>query len=685
MRLVKLWIWVSALASLAGWTLSALGMLNKTGYVIFGVVVAVAILLFGNRPLFQSVSPFRELKRWRHRIRRFFPASFAFLALLVFVSGLIYAPGNHTGLSYRLARVLQWLQHEHWVWIHTPNYRMNDRACGMEWMTAPLLLFLRSDRALFLLNFIPFLLMPGLIFSVWTRLGVRPRVAWTWMWLVPTGYSFLIQAGGIANDAFPTVYFLAMMDFALRAWGRWRPGKSGCGGGAGFMAVSRSSFLAPFCSDLGLSLLSAALLVGAKASNLPLGLPWAILFFPVLARVFGWKRRCAPGSESAGGAAPLPRSSGRFWVFDISRWAFLFLISLVISFLPTAILNVRYLHDWSGLSIEHSGMAMKNPVAGVVGNTVLLFTGNFVPTFFPMAGWWNHHALEHFPAALVRLMNANFEQGYNTLGEMPSEDSCGIGLGIGVLLVVSVVAGLKYRKSLNAEKDAAAGAENRRARLLLRAALVAPWISLLFYMMKTGMVTPQRLIAPYYPLLFPALLIGAGQTQVVRRRWWKVVAGGGIALALALLAAQPARPLWPAQTILARVVARYPNHPLLVRAQEVYRVYAVRPDPLAAVRGWFPPGLKVIGFIGTEDDLDVSLWKPYGSRHVEPFFLDDPPEMIRARGVEYAVVGGFNMESKKVKLADWLRKSNAELIATTNATMTVIQGPQPWYFVRFKK
>jgi len=47
--------------------------------------------------------------------------------------------------------------------------------------------------------------------------------------------------------------------------------------------------------------------------------------------------------------------------------------------------------------------------------------------------------------------------------------------------------------------------------------LIAPWIALLAYGMKSGMVTPQRLIAPYYPLLLPLLLIGAGQSQIVRR------------------------------------------------------------------------------------------------------------------------------------------------------------------------
>ncbi len=30
--LVRLWLWVSAFASAAGWTLSAFGQLNRTGY-----------------------------------------------------------------------------------------------------------------------------------------------------------------------------------------------------------------------------------------------------------------------------------------------------------------------------------------------------------------------------------------------------------------------------------------------------------------------------------------------------------------------------------------------------------------------------------------------------------------------------------------------------------------------------
>ena len=504
LRAAQFWIVLSTLASVAGWTLSALGMLNKTGYAIFGGAVILLGVAFRKSFLFTPVSPVREAQKLRRRVRRFLPAGFAILAVLVFVSGCLYAPTNHTGLSYRSARVLQWLQHEGWFWIHTPNYRMNDRACGIEWLSAPLLLFLKSDRALFLLNFVPFLLMPGLIFSVWTRLGVRARVAWNWMWLVPTGYCFLLQAGGIANDAFPTVYALAMMDFVLRARDGLRAGGTRL-----------------WSADLGMSLLSAALLVGAKASNLPLGLPWALVIFPLLPKLS--RNRAASDVQHS--------------IFKVLGWSVVMTAAALVSFLPTAILNIHYLHDWSGLSIEHAGMNMKDPVAGVLGNAVLLVTNNFVPTFFPLAHWWNEHSLAFFPGALVRLMQANFEDGFHMLGEMPTEDWAGLGFGISLLVTISFLAGFR-RVPANA-------IINQRSTLYSRLILLAPWISLLAYCVKTGMVTPARLITPYYPLLLPLLLAGAAQTLVVRRGWWRAMAIGVMALALAALIVTPPRPLWP--------------------------------------------------------------------------------------------------------------------------------------------
>ena len=512
---------------------------------------------------------------------------------------------------------------------------MNDRACGMEWLTAPLVLITKSDRALFLLNFIPFLLLPGLIFSIFTRLGIRARVAWRWMWLLPTGYDFLLQAGSIANDTFPTVYALAAVDFAARAWPARRP------------------------ADLWHSILAAGLLTGAKASNLPLLLPWAILIFAALP---GLRRK------------------------PVATLAVVVLAALV-SFLPTAILNIQHLGDWSGLSIEHKGLDMKNPITGVWGNALLIGFNNFVPPLCPFASWWNQHALTLLPQVIVAPMVANFEGGFHVIGELPIEDAAGIGFGLSGLLLVSFVAGRvasgQRQVTGGGERPAVSSATGQLPPLLCRLVLIAPWIALIAYGIKSGMVTPQRLIAPYYPLLVPLLLTGAGQSEIIRQRWWRALAGGTLVLAFGVLMVSPDRPLWPAKTILSQAHEKHPAQRQIERALKVYTVYAGRADPLAGVRELLPKEVTNVGFIGTEDDTDISLWRPYGERRVDHFLLNDPPEQIRQQ-VKYAVVGGFNLMEHDTTLEAWLQQSGAELVATTNATLKVADGLQPWYVVRFK-
>ena len=198
------------------------------------------------------------------------------------------------------------------------------------------------------------------------------------------------------------------------------------------------------------------------------------------------------------------------------------------------------------------------------------------------------------------------------------------------------------------------------------------------------MATPARLIAPYYPLLLPLLLAGAGQRQVVRRIWWRVLVGVVLLLALVVLILSPDRPLWPARTILSASLARHPDQRLIARALKVYTVYSERSDPLAGVRELLPQDTKVVGFIGTGDDCDISLWRPFGKRRVEHFLLTDPPEQIRQR-VEYVVLGGFNLEGHNVthrRLAATVWRGTR---CRTNATLKVAEGPQSWYVVRFKQ
>jgi len=644
--LVRLWIWISAFASLAGWGLSAAGELNRKGYTICAGLAAIIFFLRRWRKHSTSNTEHRtsneggwiqNVGRWKldvecsiflkksfRRFRRPLPLGFAALAVFIFLGGVIYAPTHWNAVTYHMPRVLQWLAAGRWHWIHTPVERMNYSGCDFEWLTAPLLLFTNSDRGLFLLNFIPFLLLPGLVFSVFTRLGVRARVAWPWMWLLPTGYIYMLQAGSAGNDAFSTVYALAAMDFGLRARASRQP------------------------RDWWLSVLAAALLTGTKPTSLPLLLPWAI----VIVTSGAWR---VAGKTTSSGATS----------------AVVVAVAAVISFLPIAVMNQIHSGDWLGTSLESSHLQMENPLTGIVGNIFQLGLHNFTPPLFPLAGWWNQHCAAMLPHSWI----AGFQPGFSQVGELPNEDWPGMGFGLGVLLAVSVAAAFFVRNS----RRPSAFSLQPSAFVLL-----APWIALLFFCAKSAMNTPARLIAPYYPLLLPLLLTGAGQSQIVRRRWWRALAGGVVVLAFAVLALSPDRPLWPARTILSGLAARHPDSHLISRALEVYTVYSKRSDPLADVRPLLPPDVKAVGFIGTADDSDISLWLPLGSRRVEHFLLSDPPEQIRRRQIEYVVVGGFNLSQSGVTLDDWLRKTGAELVASTNATLKVSEGPQAWHVVRFK-
>lgn len=634
---VKIWIWISVFASLAGWALSAFGCLNRIGYVVLGVVGLVVLFEMRARGVFGRRG---QPGRWRQlgrRCARPLPMMFVALALLAFLGGVLYPPTNHTGLSYRIPRVLHWLQAEGWHWIYTPNPRLNTRACGIEWLSAPLLLFTKSDRGLFLLNLFSFLLLPGLIFSLLTRLGVRGRVAWQWMWLLPTGYVFLLQAGSGGNDAYPAVYALAAVDFACRAW------------------KSRQA------SDLWYSLLAVALLGGAKASNLPLMLPWFVLAAPL------WRL-----------LREQPMGTSRVVV-----------VALLVSFLPTVILNLYYLGNWSGLNIERAGMDMKNPFVGLWGNTLLLALNNFCPPFFPFAGWWNHNALRVLPGFIVRPMNANFEQSYQNVWELPTEDWAGVGPGISLLLVIAAVWAIRQRLATSTSRLPASASTLDIPPLVRKLALVCPWVALAAYCAKSGMVTPGRLIAPYYPLLLPLLLVGPEQAVLVRRRWWRALSWLVCLVAFAVLVVTPPRPLWPAQTLLTRAVAVWPDNRLLARALNTYQVYSHRADPLPELRAALPPDLKAIGFLGTPDDLDISFWRPYLTRRVEQISALETADQIRQRKLTAAIVSGAGLEwwqsSTNLTLESWLTQTRAEVITNVTATTSVSAGPKPWYYVRFKE
>jgi hypothetical protein len=614
------WIILCAFFNCIGWGLSALHQLNLAGYLIVLALGAAAGLFLWKGQLAQYREAFRVGKLTR-RFRKPFPLAFLVLAALAFLGGALHPPSNYDALAYRLPRILHWLAKGGFHWIHTDFQRLNVRAAGFEWVATPFILFTKSDRLLFLINIVSFLLLPGLVYSLFTRLGVRQRAAWYWMWLLPSAYCFVLQAGSIANDLFGAVFALAAVNFALRARASSRIG------------------------DLWLSCLAAALLTGSKTSNLPLLLPWAIAIFPALPLL----AKKIPGT------------------------AFVAVAAMLSSFLPVAINNQRHCGDWTGLAAEQSQFSKDSPLFYVRQNAALLVIQNLVPPIFPMANTWNRAVLKIIPPALMHRMEASFEPvgAHLAVDEMQIEEGAGLGMGVTLLVLAGLVAGLGRRGS---------APRTSLPKYLRTGVLFSPFISILVYMAKSGLSTAARLVTPYYGLLLPALVVPSSQTRMVRSRWWR---GGAMLVFLVagvMVIISPARPLWPAQTVLSKLGAG--NNALLKRAESVYTVYGRRADGFAPIRERLPGDVRVLGLVSF-DDPETSLWRPFGSLRVEHVLAGDSPGYLREHNINYVLLNA-NEFSRHFgeSLQDWIAKMNGEVTEKISVTLRATRGATDWYLVK---
>ena len=247
----RIWILLCAMITATGWLASWAGQLNRAAYGL-AFIASAALIARSARP-----RKFR-LAKWRRRFSRPLPLLWLLLAALAITGGFLCQPINVDGYSYRLPRILHWLSEERWRWIHTSDIRLNVVATGFDWLSAPLLLFTKSERAITLINAVSFLLLPGAVYLALAQLGARRRVAACWMWILPAGFCFCMQAGSIANDMYAAVFSLGAIGFAMRARRQGDP------------------------QDLWTSILALALATGAKQTNLPLALPWLIAAAPAL-------------------------------------------------------------------------------------------------------------------------------------------------------------------------------------------------------------------------------------------------------------------------------------------------------------------------------------------------------------------------------------------------------------------
>jgi hypothetical protein len=619
--IVASWVILCAFCNFIGWILSAIHQLNPAGYAVaFGLALLVFVVWKEKTKavFFQA----RDLAKLRRRFRRPFPMAFLILAALAILGGVLYPPSNYDALAYRLPRVMHWLAEGRWHWIHSDFERVNDRGPGIEWVSAPVIAFTGTDRLLFLLNAISFLLLPGLIFSVFTRLGVRGRVAWCWIWPLSCGYCFLLQAGSIGNDLFTVPFVLAAIDYALRS--------------------HQQKSLGAFW----LSILAAGLFTGVKANTLPLGLPYVIALAP------GW----------------------RLWSKKMYVTVAACLVALVISFVPIAYFNAKHVGDWTGESAQHMTSDKSKLSARLAGNFVILAINGFTPPIAPFASWWNSHVSPRLAdKSFGKAIDANFmtPTPIFVMSEMDTEEEAGLGFGNYLLVGATIVAVLWTSRNR-------VGGRLRGFPLFF---VVGTVIAFLVFMATSYVLSTPRLLTPYYPLLAIPLLLVA-HPDMVRRRWWRVLVMISFVLAALPVIVSPPRPLFPWKPTIALLRKIGCPAQLVTRAESVYSVYSHRADGFAPIKSLLPPRTAVIGLV-TYDDPEAALWLPYGSLRVIHVCHDDTGAFLRAEGLTYVLVSSekFHLDFP-MPFEQWLKEVNGTRVQTVPLRLRAGEGPVDWYLVR---
>ncbi|MFM2082891.1 MAG: hypothetical protein RL380_1582, partial [Verrucomicrobiota bacterium] len=319
-------------AVLLGWLLSACGALTLHGYLLAGLPATGALVFAARRKL----SPpdleniFRRPAAWWSR-RRKLPLLFLLLLALIALGSVLHEPNNFDGLSYRTPRVLCWLDAHRWHWINTLFEPTNYMMANYEWLAAPLLAATHSLRLTVVINWLAFALLPPLLFSLLRQFGAHRRVAYDWMWVFPSGYLLVMLAGGIGNDLLGLAAILAGLHFARR-----------------FTERGETHFLFD-------ALVAAGFATGVKLSNLPLAGFVLLVLLKNPAQLFARARVLVGGCVVAAAVSGL---------------------------VPLAL---NFQHTGSPLGTTSQTDQTTHPVAGLLGNGLIVASTAVAPPIFPGA------------------------------------------------------------------------------------------------------------------------------------------------------------------------------------------------------------------------------------------------------------------------------------------------------------
>jgi hypothetical protein len=502
---------------------------------------------------------------------------------------------------------------------------MDTRSLGFEFLSVPFLALLHTDRLIFLWNWTGFLFLPALIFQLSRRLGASGRVALNWMWLVPSAYGIVLQAGSIGNDFIAGVFFLACL------------------------ALATGRQPVPF-RDLAFSALAIAICAGIKSTNILWALPWLCVIVPQTKTLLR-----------------------RPWLTTS-----LFLVCLTLSSFPIWLSNQVHCGDWTGEKAEVTATPEKpntvtNPAVGIAGNLILLIIQNSAPPVWPFVRQTTDFVRSSLPKPLVATLSKSFEGGFQDLSirELPQEEGAGLGLGLTILASLAIFAAI--------------GAKQRRLRppsSALAIAWLATLVSILVYSSKMAIGCAARIILPALMFLIVGFSALPNHSRLVRSRLWRWAAFFAVGSSLFVLILAPSRPLFP-QRLMITLVRQLPLSPSLKeRILIVYEAYGRRSRPFDPLLISLPPGVPVVGYTGGAA-LESTLWKPYGSRTI----VYVPPATLLAHPSpphpSFLIASAYIIHRDTGLLAqEWIQQVGAQVIDYKKIIFQVQVGPELFYLLK---
>lgn len=485
--LAVMFLFYAAWCSVMGWTLSALGFLGPAGYLI-GLLPLVAGLIGISRlhRLSRQGTGLQSLRRLRA-----YEWMFLLVLMVVLTGAVLHEPFGWDACAYRLPRVQRWLSEGRWSWLNSGDDRMDISALSFEWMIAPQLALLRTDRLLFLNNFLPYVLMPGLCWLASRVVGLRRDWALFLSALLPLGFCFVLQAGGIQNDGLAAFFALTSVVLARSKAADWLPGTW----------------------RLGLSLISLALLSGLKLTNVPLA---GVLGIWVLWREF--KPLCA-----------LLRNAR--WALPVS------LVAIICSIIPISLANQLHSGNWSGDPLNRYRHKATNPLTAAAANVIFLLTDAITPD--PVSGRLNQwlEGLRADPDSLLsKLSQAHPHLSYLRFPAFGYEGTSGPGSPILIGLPLAVGLSCFRRRRIS-----------RRHRKWDCGFLVLTGVAYVAFLSMVAVQLSQRHAAGYYPLLVIGVCGPFGARLRLLPSWWTrmVLLGSGFTVLVSLYLS-PIRVICPA-------------------------------------------------------------------------------------------------------------------------------------------